>query len=110
WRTLMYTAVVTGIAVGIGLLMVNLLQPGLHLDPALVEKAMAAGATKASEAVSSGAQLNFIDLIVSIVPHNAIAAATDDKQKLGIVFFALMFGIGLVLTPTPATQAFKHAL
>src|SRR6185503_4638654 len=32
------------------------------------------------------------------------------KQKLGIVFFALMFGIGLVLTPTPATQAFKHAL
>jgi DAACS family dicarboxylate/amino acid:cation (Na+ or H+) symporter len=34
WRTLIYTASVTGIAVGIGVLMVNLLQPGAHLDPA----------------------------------------------------------------------------
>ena len=40
WKTLIYTAVVTGIAVGIGLLMVNLIQPGLHMDPALVNQAM----------------------------------------------------------------------
>ena len=38
------------------------------------------------------------------------AAAADDKQKLGVVFFALLFGIGLVMTPTPATNAFKDAL
>jgi DAACS family dicarboxylate/amino acid:cation (Na+ or H+) symporter len=71
---------------------------------------MAANAAKASEVASAGAGLNFIDLIVSIVPHNVILAATDDKQKLGVVFFALMFGIGLVMTPSPATQAFKSAL
>jgi DAACS family dicarboxylate/amino acid:cation (Na+ or H+) symporter len=110
WRTLIYTAGLTGIAVAIGLLMVNLIQPGLHMDPAMVEQAMAQYATKAGEIASSGQQLHVIDLLTSIVPHNVIAAATDDKQKLGIVFFALMFGIGLVLTPTPATQAFKHAL
>ena len=28
----------------------------------------------------------------------------------GIVFFSLMIGIGLVMKPTPGTQAFKHAL
>ena len=110
WRTLVYTAVVTGIAVGIGVLMVNLIQPGLHLDPALLDRAMAEGAAKAGEIASSGRELNFIDLLVGIVPHNVIAAAVDDKQKLGVVFFALMFGIGLVMTPSPATQAFKHAL
>jgi Na+/H+-dicarboxylate symporter len=106
----MYTAAVTGMAVAIGLLMVNLVQPGLHMDPALVQKAMASNAAKAGEIVSSSHQLSAVDLIVNIVPHNAIAAAVDDKQMLGVVFFALMIGIGLVLTPSAATQAFKVAM
>ncbi len=110
WKTLSYTAAVTGMAVAIGLLMVNLIQPGLHMDPALVQKAMASNAIKAGEIVSSGHQLNAVDLIVNIVPHNVIAAVIDDKQTLGVVFFALMIGIGLVMTPSAATQAFKNAL
>ena len=110
WRTLTYTAVVTGAAVGIGLLMVNLIQPGTHLDPALVQQAMASSAGKTGEIITSGHQLNALELLVNIVPHNIIGAMADDKQKLGIVFFALMVGIGLVLTPSAATEAFKHAL
>jgi DAACS family dicarboxylate/amino acid:cation (Na+ or H+) symporter len=110
WKTLIYTAAVTGMAVAIGLLMVNLVQPGLHMDPAMVQQAMASNAAKAGEIVTSGHQLNAIDLIVNIVPHNVLAAAVDDKQMLGVVFFALMVGIGLVMTPSAATQAFKHAL
>ena len=110
WKTLIYTAVVTGIAVAIGLLMVNLIQPGLHMDPALVNQAMAEYAGKASDIATKGQELNFTELLVNIVPHNVLAAAIDDKQKLGVVFFALLFGIGMVMTPSPATQAFKHAL
>ena len=110
WKTLSYTAILTGIAVGIGLLMVNLIQPGLHMDPALVQQAIANNAAKAGEIVTSGQQLDAMQLLVNIVPHNIVAAAADDKQKLGIVFFALMVGIGLVLTPSAATEAFKHAL
>jgi len=110
WKTLIYTAAVTGMAVAIGLLMVNLVQPGLHMDPALVQKAMASNAAKAGEIVSSSHQLNAVDMIVNIVPHNVLAAAVDDKQMLGVVFFALMIGIGLVLTPSAATQAFKVAM
>jgi DAACS family dicarboxylate/amino acid:cation (Na+ or H+) symporter len=110
WRTLLYTGIITGVAVLIGLVMVNLIQPGQHLDPALVQQAMSQYANKAGEIASSGDQLNVVDLLINIVPHNVVAAAADDKQKLGLVFFALMFGIGLVLTPSPATAAFKNAL
>ena len=110
WKTLMYTAAVTGMAVGIGLVMVNLIKPGLHLDPALAQQAMANNAVKASDIVTTGHQLDAMQLLVNIVPHNVVAAAADDKQMLGIVFFALMIGIGLVLTPSKATEAFKHAL
>src|SRR6476619_3823760 len=66
WKTLIYTAVVTGMAVGIGLLMVNLIQPGLHLDPALVQQAMASNAAKAGEIVTSGHKLNAMQLLVNI--------------------------------------------
>ena len=110
WKTLMYTAAVTGMAVGIGLVMVNLIKPGLHLDPALAQQAMANNAVKASDIVTTGHQLDAMQLLVNIVQHNVVAAAADDKQMLGIVFFALMIGIGLVLTPSKAPEAFKHAL
>ena len=51
-----------------------------------------------------------MDLLVNIVPHNIVGAMADDKQKLGIVFFALMIGIGLVMPCRPPTRAFKNAL
>ncbi len=110
WKTLVYTAALTGIAVLIGLVMVNLIQPGSHMDPGLVNRAMAEYAGKAADVATKGQELNFIDLLVSIVPHNVLATAIDDKQKLGLVFFALLVGIGLVMTPSPATHAFKNAL
>src|SRR6188472_3730961 len=80
WKTLMYTAAVTGMAVGIGLVMVNLIKPGLHLDPALAQQAMANNAVKASDIVTTGHQLDAMQLLVNIVPHNVVAAAADDKQ------------------------------
>lgn len=109
-RTLVYTASVTGAAVLIGLVAVNLFQPGAHMDPALVQQAMNSNVAKTGEIVEKGHTLNFIDLIVNIVPHNIVGAMGDDSKKLGIVFFALMIGIGLVMKPTPGTHAFKNAL
>ncbi|TBR14174.1 MAG: dicarboxylate/amino acid:cation symporter [Lysobacter sp.] len=110
WRTLIYTAGMTAAAVAIGLVMVNIMQPGLHLPPGLIQQAMASNLAKAGEIVTKGNELNLMDLVVNIVPHNIVGAMGDDKQKLGIVFFALMIGIGLVMRPTPGTEAFKNAL
>ena len=110
WKTLIYTATVTALAVGIGLVCVNLFQPGLHMDPGLVQQAMSGNVLKAGEIVSKGNELRLMDLLVNIVPHNIVGAMADDKQKLGIVFFALMIGIGLVMKPTAGTRAFKNAL
>jgi len=110
WRTLIYTAVVTGIAVVVGLVVANLFQPGTHMDPALVERALSSNAAKTGVIIEKGRELNLVDIIVDIVPHNIVGAMGDDSKKLGIVFFALMFGVGLVMKPTPGTQAFKNAM
>ncbi|MBS0192622.1 MAG: dicarboxylate/amino acid:cation symporter [Proteobacteria bacterium] len=110
WKTLIYTAVVTAAAVGIGLLCVNVFQPGLHMDAAMVQKVLSGNVLKAGEIVSKGNDLRLMDLLVNIVPHNIVGAMADDSKKLGIVFFALMIGIGLVMKPTPGTVAFKNAM
>jgi DAACS family dicarboxylate/amino acid:cation (Na+ or H+) symporter len=109
-RTLMFTAALTGIAVLIGLLMVNLFAPGRGFDQATLQSVMATSATRAHELATSGQEISWMKLLLGIVPRNIIVAAGDDKQKLSVMFFALMLGVGLVLTPTPATQRFKEAL
>ncbi len=110
WKTLIYTAAVTAAAVAIGLLCVNLFQPGAHMDPALVHASLSGNLAKADAIVAKGHDLRLLDLLVNIVPHNIVAAMADDSKKLGIVFFALMIGIGLVMKPTPGTVAFKNAI
>ncbi|MBS0217621.1 MAG: dicarboxylate/amino acid:cation symporter [Proteobacteria bacterium] len=108
WKTLNYTAVVTFAAVLVGLVCVNILQPGTHMDQSLVQQAM--NSAKTGDIVQKGADLKLMDLLVNIVPHNIVGAMADDSKKLGIVFFALMIGIGLVMKPTPGTTAFKNAV
>jgi DAACS family dicarboxylate/amino acid:cation (Na+ or H+) symporter len=109
-RTLGYTAGLTGIAVLVGLVMVNLFAPGRGFDQATLHAVMAGGADRAHEIATTGSDLSYLKLLIGIVPRNIIAAAGDDKQKLSVLFFALMIGVGLVLTPSPATQRFKEAL
>lgn len=110
WRTLIYTAAVTGIAVLIGLTMVNLIQPGVGFDQNTLQTVMASSGQRAKDIATAGSQLNGMQLLLGIVPKNIVAAAADDKQKLSVMFFALMIGIGLVLTPSAATARFKEAL
>jgi len=46
-------------------------------------------------------------LLIQIVPDNVFRAAAN-SDMLGIMFFALMFGVALVLTRTPGTERVKE--
>src|SRR3546814_10728099 len=50
-RTLVYTVVVSSIAVAISLAMVNALQPGAGVDPALAKTLLAGGAARAGSII-----------------------------------------------------------
>jgi Na+/H+-dicarboxylate symporter len=109
-RTLIYTFTLTFIAVAIGILAVNLIRPGDGIDPAILQSTMSASSAKAQEITSTGGSLSLMQMLLNIVPKNIVLAASDDKQKLGVMFFALMMGVGLVLTPTAAAQKFKDVV
>ena len=110
WRTLGYTVVVSAIAVVLGLVLVNLFQPGAGVDPAVAQQMLSEGSDRAQAIVSSSAtQPKGLDMLVSIVPDNVIRAATENAI-LAVMFFALMVGVGLVLTRTEGAAVFKRAV
>ena len=106
-RTLLYTVVVSAIAVAISLVLVNLLQPGRGVDPevarAMIGKAGegAAGIIRRSAEATTG-----VDALLNIVPSNFIAAM-NQNDILAVMFFALFFGIGMLLVQSPRTQVVK---
>ena len=110
WKTLAYTVVVSAIAVLIGLVLVNLLQPGDGVDPALAQQLLSQGSERAQAIVSSSAEsAEGLDLLLSIVPDNIVKAAAEN-DILAVMFFALMFGIGLVLTRSAAADTLKRGI
>ncbi len=110
WRTLAYTTVLSAIAVLIGLVLVNWLKPGVGVDSAEALNMMSEGAERAKTIVSDSAgQPKGLDMLIAIVPDNVVKAAADNTI-LAVMFFALMLGIGLVLTRSEAATTLKRAI
>src|SRR5687768_4025012 len=108
-RTLIYTVVVSSIAVAVSLVVVNLLQPGAGVDKAAAEEMLQQSAGRASEIVKTGAeQPTGIDAFVSIIPNNLVEAMGSNSAILSVMFFALFFGIGLLLTDTPNARVLQR--
>src|SRR5262245_5535694 len=94
-RTLAYTAAVSAIAVAIGVFLVNAIEPGAGLDPALRAR-LGEGAklpAAAISAVSSG-----VDFLIDLVPANSLKAMADGDM-LAVMVFAILLGIGLATAP-----------
>jgi DAACS family dicarboxylate/amino acid:cation (Na+ or H+) symporter len=110
FKTLAYTVVVSAIAVLLGVGLVNLLRPGEGMSDELRAR-LTSGAAERASAVATTAQVpkTGLELLVNIVPSNPLKAMADG-DFLAVMFFALMLGIGLSLTRTPAARKFEEAL
>lgn len=109
-RTLVYTVIVSGIAVALSLALVNILKPGQGVDPAAAQDLLAQSSENAAGIVAASAESEMgVSQIVAIVPSN-IVGAMSNNDILAVMFFALFFGIGLLLVNTPRTAVLKDAV
>ncbi len=109
FRTLAYTVVVSTIAVFIGLFLVNALRPGEGMSEEARSRLTEGAAARSSVLGAANAPASGIDLLIQIVPDNPIRAAANGDM-LGVMFFALMIGIGLTLTKTAGARRFLEVL
>jgi Na+/H+-dicarboxylate symporter len=104
-RTLAYYLCTTAIAITIGLVLANVVQPGAGMDPAVQERLLADYGTGADSSVNQMRERPAItDTLLAIVPENPIAALASGNM-LQIIFFAIMFGVALTLLPKPEHKA-----
>jgi DAACS family dicarboxylate/amino acid:cation (Na+ or H+) symporter len=96
-KTILLFLCTTALAVIVGLILVNLINPGEALDPAVRTQLLAEYSTQAGERIEAAKQDRFgINTFVNIVPRNPVAAAASGDM-LGLIFFSLIFGIALTL-------------
>ena len=109
-KTISYYLVTTVIAITVGLLLVNLLKPGKSFPEQkrveiLEQYAQDIEVRKfALDNIKSDGPLNFL---VDIVPENIVNAASDNTNMLQVIFFAILFGLALVLLKNPRVEVVK---
>jgi len=96
-KTFLYTLVVTSASVLLGLILVNVFQPGAGLAPevrATLQQTMPAPVVPSA----STNENPVLRTLMAIVPDNPLRAAAQGEM-LAVMFFSLMFGIGIALSP-----------
>lgn len=110
FKTLFFTIMVSAIAVLIGLLMVNHFQPGAGVDPALAAQLLEDGRDGAAAIVGNAPQsIEAGQFFLDMIPSNVVTAAADN-QILPVMVFALIFGIGMVMAKSRATDQLQETL
>ncbi|GAB3626875.1 C4-dicarboxylate transporter [Pandoraea terrae] len=92
FKTLLYFEVVTTIAIVIGLAFGNLFQPGAGTDISQLGKVDISKLQSAGESMSG--HHGFMQLVLGIVPDN-IFASMARGDLLPVIFFSVLFGLGL---------------
>ncbi|MFA4940127.1 dicarboxylate/amino acid:cation symporter [Brevundimonas sp.] len=109
-KTLVLTILVSSIAVVIGLVMVNVFQPGRGVDPVLAQQLLEQGRDGAAGIVRGAPEtIQLGDFFLELIPSNVFTAAAEN-QILPVMVFALFFGIGLVMAKSPATDRLQQVI
>jgi len=109
-RTIGTYLVTTLVAVSIGLVLVNTIKPGESISvetrQELVE-AYSSDANAKREVAAKQREAGPLQALVDIVPDNIFQAATNNRNMLQIIFFALFFGVGMILIPEEKARSVK---
>lgn len=101
-RTIITYLITTLTAVTIGLILVNVIQPGKSISVETRNELVEAYATdtQAKQAAAAKQQESGpLQALVDMVPSNIFLAASNNRNMLQVIFFALFFGIGMILLP-----------
>lgn len=109
-RTIGIYLITTLIAVCIGLVLVNSIQPGKSISTDTRQELVEAYANDADEkrqAAAKQQEAGPLQALVDIVPDNIFNATTSNRNMLQVIFFALFFGIGMILIPEEKVRSVK---
>ncbi len=112
-RTMLIYIGTTVIAITIGLVLVNVIQPGDGISQETIDKltdtyanssSVTAKISEASKQQSSGP----LQFVVDMVPDNAVSAMSNNKAMLQVIFFTIFLGISMLLVGEKKSKPLKN--
>jgi len=107
-KTVSFYAASSLAAILLGLLLVNLIRPGLvdGQPNTVIRSAFSLSASNASEAEKQKVAMagereakDFFDIFRAMVPENVVKAASDNGQMLGVIVFSILFALAITKLP-----------
>lgn len=109
-RTIGIYVMTTVVAVTLGLVIVNITQPGKLIEEQTRIELMDNFAGDAQARISQAEEQKDagpLQALVDIVPDNIVGAATSNGNMLQVIFFVIFFGIGMILIPEDKSKPVK---
>jgi len=109
-RTIFTYIVTTVMAVTIGLVLVNLIKPGNSITEETRKELVAnytSNTQKYKDEAKNQKNNGPLQALVDLVPNNIIKASSNNRNMLQVIFFAVFFGIGLILLPEEKSKPVK---
>lgn len=109
-RTIGIYILTTVIAVCIGLAIVNIIKPGNSISEATRMELVESYSGDANEKINEAAkqkETGPLQALEDLVPSNIFKAASDNGNMLQVIFFAIFFGVGLILIPEKQAKPVK---
>lgn len=109
-KTVLTYLITTVVAVSIGLLLVNVFTPGDSITEGTRTELVfnyAENTQKYKEEAANQKNQGPLQALVDLVPDNIIGASGKNKNMLQVIFFAIFFGVGLILLPEERAKPVK---
>ncbi|RFC54983.1 dicarboxylate/amino acid:cation symporter [Brumimicrobium aurantiacum] len=109
-RTILTYLATTLVAVSIGLIIVNLIQPGKTISEETRENLIENYSGEAGKSISNAEKQKEngpLQALEDLIPDNIFAAATDNGNMLQVIVFAIFFGVGLILISKEKSKPVK---
>ena len=111
FKTIALYILTTVIAVSVGLTVVNTIAPGKHIAEETRTDLVTRYASDASQKQADAQRQRDsgpLQALEDIVPDNIFNAAANNTNMLQVIFFAIFFGIGMILIPEKQAEPVKR--
>ncbi|MEJ6736807.1 MAG: dicarboxylate/amino acid:cation symporter [Flavobacteriales bacterium] len=109
-RTILTYVLTTLLAVSIGLVVVNVIQPGKSISIETRTQLLddyKEDASKRQVAAAAQKETGPLKALQDLVPSNIVSAAANNGNMLQVIVFAIFFGMGLILIPADKAKPVK---
>ena len=100
----------TIISVSIGLILVNVIQPGINIPDGFTENIMqrySEDVANKQTGAEAAAKRGPLQLFVDMVPENIFAAAGNNRNMLQVIFFTIFMAIAMMMIPTEKSEPLR---